>query len=194
MKKITGVFLLLLPALFVFSQGKPEGLFINSKAADFSAKDQNGNEINLKDIRKKGQVVLIFYKGYWNPYCMRELRRFQDSLSLVSAKAQLIAITPEAKEGIDSTVAKTHAAFPIIYDQDMKISDAYHVSLPVDDRTVAHDKNTGIDLLKINNQKQAALPIPAAYIIDKEGNVTYRYFDEDPRKRVFVKEIINNLK
>lgn len=194
MKKSSTAILFLFATLFVFAQGKPEGLFINSKAADFRAKDQNGNEINLKDIRKKGQTVIIFYKGFWNPYCMRELRRFQDSLSLISAKAQLIAITPEAKEGIDSTLSKTHATFPIVYDEDMKISESYRVSVPVDDRTVAHDKNTGIDLLKINNQKQAALPIPAAYIIDKEGNVTYRYFDEDPRKRVSVKEIINNLK
>ena len=47
------------------AQEKPEGLFINSKAPDFKAKDQNGNEIVLRDIRKKGPVVLLFYRGYW---------------------------------------------------------------------------------------------------------------------------------
>jgi hypothetical protein len=35
-------------SLFVSAQEKPEGLFINSKAPDFKAKDQSGLEVTLK--------------------------------------------------------------------------------------------------------------------------------------------------
>lgn len=195
MKKIAATFLSFFILFSVLAQDKPEGLFINSKAADFRVKDQNGNDINLKDIRKKGYVVIVFYRGNWCPYCNKQLKKLQDSLQFITAKgAQLIAITPEAKEGIDSTVAKTGATFPIIFDEGMKISQNYHVNFKVDDRTVAHYKNTGIDLFKINQQREAELPVPAVYIIDKEGNVTYRYFDENYRNRVSVKEILQNLR
>jgi peroxiredoxin len=53
---------------------------------------------------------------------------------------------------------------------------------------------TGVDLLKHNNQKQVVLPVPAVYIINGEGSVTYRYFDENYKKRVSVAEILKNIK
>lgn len=183
---------------FAYSQEKPEGLFINSKAPDFKAKDQYGNEIIFRDLRKKGNVVVVFARGNWDPYSNRYLKRLQDSLELIKAKkAQLLVITPEGKEGIDSTIAKTGATFPIIYDSVMKITDAYNGSYKVDEKALVRYKNSNppIDLLKINNQrKDAYLPITAVYIVNNEGSVTFRYFDEDFRKRISVKEILQALK
>ena len=49
----------LLSAYTVIAQEKPEGLFISSKAPDFKAKDQFGNEIRLKDLLKKGGLLTI---------------------------------------------------------------------------------------------------------------------------------------
>jgi peroxiredoxin len=113
--------LFLIVGSFSYAQQKPEGLFINSKAPDFKVKDQSGAEINLKDLRKKGPVVLIFYRGNWCPYCNKELTRLQDSLQLITEKgAQVIAITPEASDGINKTIEKTKAVFPIIHDEEMK--------------------------------------------------------------------------
>src|SRR6476646_10658531 len=114
---------------FAFAQDKPEGLFINSKAPDFKAVDQTGAEVNLKDLRKKGDVVVVFYRGFWCPYCTRYMKKLQDSLEQIKAHhAQLVVITPEAKEGIDSSISRTGASFPIIYDKDMKISNGYKVA------------------------------------------------------------------
>ena len=195
MKKI----LFILFSCFMFAstnaQEKPEGLFINSKAYDFKAKDQNGNEVALKDLRKKGPVVIVFYRGYWCPYCSKSLKRLQDSLQLLTDKgAQVVAITPQGKDGIDSTIAKTGATFPIISDEGMLIANKYGVALKVDDRTVGRYKNAGIDLLKLNGQKEASLPVPAVYIVDEDGAVTFRYFNEDFRKRISIKELLDELK
>ena len=57
MKKIVCVLSLLFLALIGFSQEAPEGLFLNSKAPDFSAKDQNGNTVRLKDLLKKKELA-----------------------------------------------------------------------------------------------------------------------------------------
>jgi peroxiredoxin len=123
------------------------------------------------------------------------LKALQDSLGLIYTKgAQVVAITPEAKEGVDSTVSKTGAVFPLLYDEDMKVASAYEVAFKVDDRTVNRYKMAGIDLQKTNAQKTAMLPIPAVYIINKEGSVTFRYFDENYRNRISVKEIVKNIK
>ncbi len=174
---------------------KPEGLFINSKAPEFNLKDQSGVEVSLKEMRKKGPVVLLFYQGNWSPFCNRQLKALQDSLGLIQAKgAQVVAITPEMTEGIDSTIKKTGAVFPLLHDEGMKIASAYQVAYNVEEKTVNRYKTGGIDLLKTNGQKVAMLPIPALYIINKEGSVTYRFFDENYRNRVPVKEIVKNIK
>ena len=195
MKKLLSLFLSFCIISFLHAQEKPEGLFINSKAPEFKAMDQNGNEVVLKDLRKKSKVVVVFYRGSWCPFCSRYLKLLQDSLESIKAKgAQVVVITPQGEEGIDSAVVRSGASFPVIYDKDMKIANAYKVAYRVDDRTLGRYKNAGIDLLKENNQtKEAFLPVPAVYIVNDEGSVTFRYFDEDYKKRLSINEILKAL-
>lgn len=194
MKKLLSVLCFVI-TLIASAQDKPEGLFINSKAADFRLKDQNDEWISLKDLRKKGPVVILFYRGYWCPYCNKQLKGLQDSLQLIKDKgASLVAITPESSVGIDTTIIRTGATFPLLTDADGKLAAAYQVGYKVDEKTVNRYKNFGIDLLKNNNQKEAVLPVPAVYIVNRDGAVTFRYFDENYKKRVSVAEILKNIK
>lgn len=192
--------LLLIPTLYIYmstvAQEKPEGLFINSKAPDFKATDQHGNEIRLKDVLKDSLVVLVFYRGQWDPYCYKHLRKLEDSLQLIKNKgARLIAVTPEKPEYISKTIEKTNASFPIIYDKETKIMKAYAVMFEVDEKTVSRYKNADIDLATASGQKDKIyLPVPAVYIISKEGTIIYRFFDADYRKRATVQDILDNLK
>ena len=186
----------LIAAMNVHAQEKPEGLFINSRAPDFRAKDQNGNEIELKELRKKGPVVIIFYRGYWCPYCSHELQKLQDSLQLIKEKgAQVVAITPEKHDGIVKTIEKTKADFPIVSDDDMKIMKSYDVAYQVDDKTIARYKMANIDLVDNNGQKSGSvyLPVPAVYIVGKDGEIKYRFFDPDYKNQAPVRDILSSL-
>jgi len=191
---------LFLPALLLITfaaaaQEAPEGLFINSKAYDFKAKDQNGNEVRLRDLLKKGNVVLVFYRGEWCPYCNKQLQKLEDSLTLIKEKgATVVAITPELPENIAKTIEKTKAEFPILYDEELKIMKAYEVEFEVPENTLKRYRNTGIDLEKNNGPKNGNyLPVPATYIIDKDFAVRYRAFNTDYKRRPSVKEILDFL-
>ncbi|MES1197908.1 MAG: peroxiredoxin family protein [Chitinophagaceae bacterium] len=180
--------------LLAVAQSAPEGLFIGSKAPDFKSKDQEGQEIRLKDLLKKGKVILVFYRGNWSPECNKELKRFQDSLVQINDKgASLVAITPEKPDSISKTVEKISATFPILFDEELKIMKAYDVAFEVPENTITRYRNSGIDLEKINGKNWKYLPVPAVYIIDKESNITYRFFDMDAKKRPFVKDVLRNL-
>lgn len=176
------------------AQEAPEGLFIASKAPDFKAKDQNGNEIRLRDLLKTGKVILVFYRGQWCPYCNKELSRFQDSLQFIKDKgATLIAVSPELPENVSKTVEKTNAEFSILYDEKIKIMKAYDVEFELPQNTVTRYRNAGLDVEKNNGANGNFLPVPAVYIIDKESTITYRFFDTDYKKRPSVKELLDNL-
>jgi peroxiredoxin len=181
---------------FVFAQQGAEGLAVHTKAPDFNTKDNNGNNVSLASLLKQGPVVVLFYRGNWCPYCNKQLKELQDSLQFITTKgASVVAITPEATEGVEKTVQKTGASFPIIYDKGVKISNAYKVSYEVDTATVNKYKtNWDVDFLKINQQEEKAyLPVPAVYIIDKNGTITYRFFETDITKRPSVQELVANL-
>lgn len=194
MKKILGFILFMGIFIAAASQEAPEGLFISSKAPDFKATDQNGEEIRLKDLVKKGKVVLVFYRGFWCPHCNRFLKKLEDSLQLIKAKgATLVAVTPEKPGNISKTIEKTKAGYPILFDEDLKIMKAYDVDLEQQENTITRYRNTGIDLEKNNGKNWKYLPIPAVYIIDKESTVIYRFFEPDYKKRPSVKEILDNL-
>jgi peroxiredoxin len=194
MKKVIFLVFLLHAVLFMIAQEAPEGLFINSKAPDFKAKDQHGKEVRLKDILKNGKVVLIFYRGQWCPYCNKYLKKLEDSLQLIKDKgATVIAVTPELPENITKTVEKTSADYSILYDEGLKIMKAYEVEFEVPENVLTRYRNAGIKIDENNGKNGNFLPIPATYIIDKESTITYRYFQADYKKRPSVQEILDNL-
>ena len=194
MKRLIMSICFFLAVYTVSAQEAPEGLFMASKAPDFKAKDQNGNEIHLKDLLKKGKVVLVFYRGQWCPYCNKELSKLQDSLQFIIDKgATLIAVSPEKPEMVAMTVEKTKATYSILYDKELKIMKAYDVEYELQENTVTRYRNAGLDIEKMNGDNGKYLPVPAVYIIDKESTVTYRFFEPDYKKRPNVKDILANL-
>jgi peroxiredoxin len=194
MKKILSLVALLHIVYCLNAQEAPEGLFINSKAPDFKAKDQNGKEVRLKDLLKKGKVVLVFYRGQWCPYCNKYLKKLDDSLQLIQAKgATVVAITPELPENVTKTVEKTGAEYSILYDEGLKIMKAYDVEFEVPENTLTRYRNSGIKIDENNGKNGNFLPIPATYIINKESTITYRFFQSDYKKRPSIQEILENL-
>ena len=194
MKKLISFLSFLFVVSSVSAQEAPEGLFLSSKAPDFKAKDQNGDEIKLKDLLKKGKVVLVFYRGQWCPYCNKELSRLQDSLQLIRDKgATLLAVSPELPENVSKTVEKTKAEFSILYDEGLKIMKAYDVEFEVQENVLTRYRNSGLDIEKFNGKNGKYLPVPAVYIIDKEQTIVYRFFEPDYKKRPSVKDILDNL-
>jgi peroxiredoxin len=197
MKKILSLSLLLFVSAIAFAQmnmQKPEGLKVGDKAPAIVGMDQNGKKVSLKDILKNGEAVLIFYRGQWCPYCNKQLSHLNDSLSYITAKGgTIITITPETADNIKKTISKTKASFSIVEDKGLAIMKDYKVSFAVDEKTIEKYKGYGIDFEKANGDNGANLPVPATYIVGKNGKIKYVFFNADYSKRASVKDIVNNL-
>lgn len=179
----------------LFAQDGPKGLNLNDPAPDFTAKDQNGKSVSLHDELKKGSVVLVFYRGQWCPYCNRQLKQLEDSLSMIRAKgASVLTITPEKQENIAKTIAKTGSSNSILHDEGLKIMKSYDVAFKVDNTTIEAYKKYGIDFSEANGAVNGAhLPVPAVYVINSSGKIVYRFFDKDYSKRSTIKDILAHL-
>lgn len=169
-------------------------LAVGSAAPAFKGQDAAGRPVELRQLLKKGPVVLYFYRGQWCPYCNKQLSQLQDSLQVLTAKgAQVVVVTPETQENIGQTVAKTKAAFPIVHDQDFAIMKAYHTAFTVDEATVQKYQGFGVDLKKANGAPAAVLPVPATYVIGQDGTIKFAYFNPDYRHRASVRAVAGAL-
>jgi peroxiredoxin len=193
MKKILFLLIVVCNA-HAYAQPYPVGLNVNDVAPDFSATDQRGEKINLKKQLNRGKVVLVFYRGQWCPYCNKQLKQLEDSITFIKEKgATVLAITPELPENISKTIEKTKASYSVLFDDGLKIMNAYKVAFPVEATTVAKYKGFGVDFLKVNGTNGANLPVPAVYIVNKNGKIIYRHFDVDYKKRSSIKDILDHL-
>lgn len=189
------VFAVLIPSVVpVFAQTAPsrtaQALAVGTAAPAFKTKDAAGRSVELKQLLKKGPVVLYFYRGQWCPYCSKQLSQLQDSLQLLTAKgAQVVVITPETQENIGKTVAKTRASFPIVHDRNFAIMAAYHTAFTVDPATVSKYQGFGISLQQANGAPEDVLPVPATYVIGRDGRIKYVYFNPDYKQRASVRRI-----
>jgi peroxiredoxin len=193
MKQILSIVLFSFIGIATFSQNA-KGLKVGDKAPQFVGVDQAGKKVNLQEILKNGDAVLVFYRGQWCPYCNKQLSHLNDSLGLITAKgATVISITPETNDNIKKTIEKTKAIFSIIEDKGLAIMNNYKVSFAVDENTITKYKKYGIDFEKANGANGANLPVPATYIIGKDGKIKYAFFNPDYSKRTSVKDIVDNL-
>ncbi|HXB34304.1 MAG TPA: peroxiredoxin-like family protein [Puia sp.] len=176
------------------AQVGPQGLKTNTAAPDFTATDQNGATFHLKSSLAKGSVLLVFYRGQWCPFCNKELKSLEDSLTLITQKgATLVAVTPELQENVSKTIAKTGATYPILHDEGLKIMKSYDVAYAVDSTWTARYLKFGVDVARNNGSNGNNLPVPAIYIIDRKGIIVYRFFEPDFRIRPSVAEIFGHL-
>lgn len=168
---------------------------VGAVAPDFISEDQSGNAVQLSKLTQNGDVVLVFYRGYWCGYCTKYLATYVEKLKALEAKGvTVLAIAPEGEKNIKKTVESTELEIPFISDSDHKIMDKYGVAFKVNEAyNNKVKKYKGENLNKINNQSEAYLPIPATYIIGKDGKVKWAHFDPDYSQRATVEEVIANL-
>lgn len=175
----------------LLAQGQPEGVFLGAKAPDFTGTDQFGREVNLRQLAKRESVLLIFYKGNWSPSCIRLLTRLQDSLSFFTDRQiSVVAISPESDSCRALTLQKTRAGFSLVWDSAHLIAKRYDVLQDFSESQLARYRSGGIDLVKLNAPNSPQLPVPSVFLIGKDYTVTYRFFDPDQKKRISVKELL----
>jgi peroxiredoxin len=173
----------------------PLGLKAGDKAPDFSGYDQQGSRVQSKKILESGPIVLFFYLGKWSSDCSKYLNNYQDSLDILTGMGvNLVAVTPESIENVEQTVNLHNLKFTVIYDCQEQIMKDYDVMFDVarayQDSVLQH---ISVDIAKNNGRDVAHLPVPATYIINREGIIVAVYFNQDFHERASVKWMIKNI-
>ncbi|MEJ6078187.1 AhpC/TSA family protein [Vibrio sp. 1-Bac 57] len=177
-----------------FQQGK-DALDVGKNAPNFELPDAQGKSISLADLLIKGPVVITFYRGSWCPYCNLQLKALQAQLADIQALgATLVAISPQIPDGSLTADEINNMGFTVLSDQDAKVAAEYGVAWQVPEFLLDHMRNDRqLDLEAINNGNANIIPIPATFILNSDGEVTWRFVDLDYRIRSEPSDIIEAL-
>ncbi len=173
----------------------PQGLAAGQRAPLFQARTQQGDSIRLRQLLNQKPVVLMFYRGQWCPVCNQYLQRLEDSVKLIrQAGARVLAITPETAPNAAIMRRKSGSSVTIIPDTAETIINAYNVGFEVNSAYARKiEQGLSVSIAENNGAQKARLPIPATYIIDRDGQIVWRFFNPDYQKRASVKAILNHL-
>jgi peroxiredoxin Q/BCP len=96
-------------------------------APQFSALDEKGNTIQLKDYRKK-KLVLFFYPKASTPGCTAEACDLRDNYNLFLEKGyDVLGVSADSAKRQQNFITKNNLPFPLLADEDKEVINAFGV-------------------------------------------------------------------
>src|SRR4051812_15985846 len=167
---------------------------MGAKAPDFTLPDQNGRPVALSELLARGQVVIDFYRGRWCPFCVTELETYRDLLGEIEeAGATLIAISPQMVRHSAFTADQHKLRFPVLSDEGNKVARQFGLVHRVPEYQEQLFRSVFINLPKSNGDESWELPLPATYVIDRDGTVIYAEAFADYTQRPEVEDAAEKL-
>ena len=153
---------------------------VGTPAPDFRLPEFGGGEVILSQFRGSRNVVLVFYRGYWCPYCIRQLAELRSLLdSELERDTELLVVSVDGESETRTTVARISRD-----------------SVQPDFRFLMDEDHAVIDRYGILNQSgsRRGIPHPATYVIDKSGIVRWRDVQTDYTIRPTNDQILAELR
>ncbi|NAS13496.1 thioredoxin-dependent thiol peroxidase [Poritiphilus flavus] len=102
-------------------------LKIGDKVPEFSAKDQDGNDINLSDYLGKKWIV-FFYPAANTPTCTTEACNLRDHYGELQAEGyQLLGVSADSQKKQSNFKKKFELPFPLLADTEHEVINAFGV-------------------------------------------------------------------
>ncbi len=135
-------------------------LEVGKAAPDFTLGDHKGNGITLSNYQGKSNVMLVFYRGEWCPFCVSHLEDIQNLFpKLKEYNVQLLGISPDSIEDSSEFAERFEQPYVFLSDPELKVTDLYGI------------------------RRDEKLPHPAVILIDQNGDVVWYFVSEDFKTR-----------
>ena len=166
------------------------------KAPAFTLSNATGESVSLEGLLSQGRVVLTFYRGTWCPYCNLQLNQYQQVLDEIKALgANLVAISPQTPDESLNIQQKNELQFEVLSDNGNTVARQFTTVFKNGETPVETMKDLGIDFDSFYSDDSQELPVPAVFIIERDGTISFASaIDGDYRNRVEAEDIINALK
>ena len=167
---------------------------VGAKAPEFQLQDHDGKIVSSSDLLTKGRLVLCFIRGRWCPFCVAQMEAMNLVLpEIEQAGATLAAISPQTVQQSFFMRDQHKLRFPLLSDAGNKVARQFGLTYRVPQEQEAVYRKAFVNLPFVNGDDSWELPIPATYIIDRDGTVLHASAKEDYTERAEPADILRSL-
>lgn len=176
------------------ADGTVPGIGVGERAPSFELPDVHGGLVSLDERLAAGPVVLCFYRGAWCPVCSTELAGLQAALpAITELGASLVAISPQTPDASRPFVQRLDLGFDVLSDGDQATIRGYRLQFALDEDLRPLYRSFGLALDEHNADGSWNLPVPATFVLDRDGIVRARHVDPNYRERMEVDDLLAAL-
>jgi peroxiredoxin len=167
---------------------------IRAKAPQFELPDHDGKLVTSSDLLARGRLVLCFIRGRWCPFCVGQLEAMNLILPQIErVGATLVAISPQTVKQSFFMHDQHKLRFSLLPDSGNKIARQFGLTYRVPELQEDVYRRAFVNLPFTNGDDSWELPIPATYIVDRDGTILYASANEDYTERPEPVEVISHL-
>lgn len=173
------------------------------RAPAFTVRTVEDEPYHFDPDKLERPTILISFRGGWCPYCNMHLAELRhvipelkengfDVLFLSNDRPDQLysSLKMETQEDIDGL------DYVILSDADINAARAFGTAFTVADRLVDYLEGKGRDYDESSISKYRALAVPAVFVIDRAGEISFAYANPDYKVRLSadaLKEAANRL-
>jgi peroxiredoxin len=167
---------------------------VGAKAPQFELQDHNGKATRSSDLLAHGRLVLCFIRGRWCPFCVGQMEAMNLILpQLEQTGATLVAISPQTVKQSFFMHDQHTLRFPLLSDAGNKVAQQFGITYRVPAAQESIYRRAFVNLPFANGDDSWELPIPATFIVDRDGTILYASANEDYTERPEPIDIIRVL-
>ncbi len=122
------------------------------------------------------------------------MKALQQVLPEIKSKgASLIAISPQRPTDSQATQAKLSLEFPVLSDPGNAAARRFGLVFQLPEYLRPIYEKFGINLAEANGDASFELPVPATYVIDKDGTIRWAHLNLDYRTRAEPSDVLAAL-
>ena len=169
-------------------------LSVGNKAPNFELKDHDGDLVSSRDLLNHGRLVVLFFRGRWCPFCVGQLEAMNLILPQIDrAGASLVAISPQTVQQSFFMADQHKLRFPLLSDGGNKIAHQFGIVYRVPEEQRDIYRPAFVNLPFANGGDSWELPIPATFILDRDGAVLFASANEDYTERPEPADVLRRL-
>jgi peroxiredoxin len=165
---------------------------VGDSCPSFELPDHNGKPVSSSVLLAKGRLVISFIRGRWCPFCVGQMEAMNFiSGEIRAAGASLVGISPQTEKQAFFMRDQHKLTFSLLVDSGKQLARQFGLVYRVPEEQQGLYRSTFVNLPHVNGDSTWELPIPATFVIDRDGTILFAAANEDYTERPEPLEILS---
>src|SRR5579871_621715 len=157
---------------------------VGANAPSFELADHDGKIVRSSDLLERGRLVICFIRGRWCPFCVGQVEAMNLVVPLIEqAGGSLVVISPPDVKQSFFMHDQHKLRFPLLSDAGNKVARQLGLTYRVPAEQEAVYRRAFVNLPFTNGDESWELPVPATFVMERDGTILYASANEDYTER-----------